>query len=214
MTRLVLASESPSRLGVLQSAGVHPIVRVSGVDEPTIMKSLGADPTPARVVITLAREKAARVAANPPEGLDEFLVVGCDSMLLIDGRLEGKPLTVETALRRWQRMRGRHGVLLTGHAVMKVVDGEVVGSVADVAETTVHFGAPSDVDLRAYLDTGEPLQVAGAFTLESLGGWFIDRISGDPSSVVGIGLPLLSRLLKKLDVPIVDLWASNPPPED
>ncbi|MBB1027461.1 septum formation inhibitor Maf, partial [Dietzia sp. DQ11-38-2] len=144
-------------------------------------------------------------------GADTLVVVGCDSMLLVDGRLEGKPHTYERAMARWQKMRGRHGVLITGHAVVLADltgDGPLVvtGRATDTSDTTVHFGAPSDSDLDVYLRTGEPLECAGAFTIESLGGWFIDRIDGDPSSVIGLSLPLLRRLLEDAGIHAHQVW--------
>jgi len=214
---LVLASASPSRLRVLRQAGVDPVVRPSSVDEDALVDRLGPDARPVRVVEELARAKAADVlgrqgdelrAGFAEQGAERFVVVGCDSMLLVDDRLEGKPHTVERAMERWRRVRGRHGVLLTGHAlsVVDVAGGELLHSDAATSDATVHFGNPPDADLEAYLRTGEPLECAGAFTLESLGGWFIDRVDGDPSSVIGIGLPLLRRLLAGAGVHVRELW--------
>lgn len=167
------------------------------------------------------REGAALAAEARAAGATSLVVVGCDSMLLVDGQLEGKPHTYERAMERWRRMRGRHGVLLTGHAMLVADlgggaapgvgdddDGVVVVTYtgADTSDTTVHFGAPSDADLDVYLRTGEPLECAGAFTIESLGGWFIDRIDGDPSSVIGLSLPLLRRLLEDAGMHAHSLW--------
>lgn len=211
MTRLVLASASPARLAVLRGAGVDPIVRVSGVDEDAIIAGLGPDASPAAVVTTLAEAKADNVVPGLSDtGHDDLVVVGCDSMLLVDGVLQGKPATVDVARARWKAVAGRSAVLLTGHSVLRVRGGAVVARAADHAATTVHFGTPSDDDLDAYLATGEPLQVAGAFTLDGLGGWFIDRIDGDPSSVIGIGLPLVRRLVTEVGVSVAQIWAANP----
>lgn len=211
MTRLVLASASPARRSVLRAAGIEPIVRVSEVDEDAVAAALPAGTGPREVVVELARAKARAVASTlSGEAPDpDLVVVGCDSMLLIDGELQGKPHTPEVALARWQAMAGHFADLVTGHCVLRVRDGVVTTEAIDCSATTVHFGKPDPVELDAYIATGEPLQVAGAFTLDGLGGWFVDRIDGDPSSVVGIGLPLLRRLLQEVGVGIAQLWADR-----
>lgn len=220
MIAFALASASPSRLRILQQAGVDPLIRHPEVDEDAVQAALPDDTPHVRVVEELARAKADEVLAREgaslaaearATGADRLALVGCDSMLLVDGRLEGKPHTYDRALERWKRLRGRHGVLLTGHALVVAdlpAEGEpvVVHRGADTSDTTVHFGAPSDADLDVYLRTGEPLECAGAFTIESLGGWFIDRIDGDPSSVIGLSLPLLRRLLHGADLHAHDVW--------
>ena len=212
MTRLVLASASPARLSVLRAAGVEPLVRVSDVDEDAMVASLGADTAPEVVVTELARAKAADVLPRLiDDGVLDAVVVGCDSMLHIDGRLQGKPGTVEVARARWQSMAGRSADLLTGHSLLRIRDGEVVAQASAHSGTTVHFGTPSEAELEAYLASGEPLQVAGAFTLDSLGGWFVERLEGDPSSVIGIGLPLVRRLLGEVGLSVADLWAAPAP---
>ncbi|MFN3338555.1 MAG: Maf family protein [Dietzia sp.] len=220
MITFVLASASPSRLRILQQAGVDPLIRHPQVDEDALQASLPQGTPHVRVVEELARAKAEDVlereggslaAEARAAGADTLVVVGCDSMLLVDGRLEGKPHTYERAMARWKKMRGRHGVLITGHAMViadLTGDGPLVvtNSGTDTSDTTVHFGAPSDADLDVYLRTGEPLECAGAFTIESLGGWFIDRIDGDPSSVIGLSLPLLRRLLEDAGLHAHQLW--------
>ncbi|MGA9871508.1 MAG: nucleoside triphosphate pyrophosphatase [Rhodococcus sp. (in: high G+C Gram-positive bacteria)] len=206
MPSFVLASASPARLGVLRNAGVDPVVRVSGVDEDALTEALGERPDPEHVVVSLARAKAEAVMGE----FDDAIVVGCDSMLSIDGHLQGKPHTVEIARERWATMAGRSGGLLTGHAVVRVIDGTAVAVAAACSTTTVYFAEPSAEDLEAYLASGEPLEVAGAFTLDGLGGWFVDRIEGDPSSVIGIGLPLVRRLLTEVGVPMARLWTGRP----
>ncbi|MGW4355096.1 Maf family protein [Nocardia sp. NPDC004582] len=211
MTVFVLASQSPARLGVLRNAGVEPVVRVSHVDEDAVAAALPPDTPPDRVVIELARAKALEVAgqlAGDPAFTDS-VVVGCDSMLLVDGALQGKPLTPEVARARWAEMAGRSADLLTGHCVLRLNAGEIVGEAADCSSTTVHFAKPEPEELDAYIATGEPLQVAGSFTLDGLGGWFVDRIDGDPSSVIGIGLPLVRRLLAEVGVGIARLWVGG-----
>ncbi|MFC9787679.1 Maf family protein [Rhodococcus sp. NPDC127528] len=212
MTRLVLASASPARRTVLRKAGIEPHVHVSGVDEDAIQTALGPRATPQHVVTELARAKASAVLPDlPAEILADAVVIGCDSMLLIDGELQGKPHTADVARARWRSMAGRSGTLLTGHCVLRVRGGAIATEAAADSATVVHFGTPSGDDLEAYLDSGEPMQVAGAFTLDGLGGWFIDRIEGDPSSVIGIGLPLVRRLLGEVGVGISELWTVNRP---
>ncbi|MEV0340113.1 nucleoside triphosphate pyrophosphatase [Nocardia sp. NPDC050713] len=205
-TTLVLASASPARREVLRSAGIDPVVRISDVDEDAVAAALPADTTPQTVVVELARAKAVAVASVVPEYAADCVVVGCDSMLLVDGILQGKPHTPEVARARWAEMAGRSADLITGHCVLRLVDGEIVAESVDCSSTTVHFAKPEPDELDAYIATGEPLQVAGAFTLDGLGGWFVDRIEGDPSSVIGIGLPLLRRLLGDVGVAVAQLW--------
>ena len=202
-TAFVLASASPARLAVLRAAGVEPTVHVSGVDEDALTATLGAVP-PAQLVTALAGAKAADVAGA--HRFDDAVVVGCDSMLHLGDDVLGKPHTVEVARERWRAMAGRSGDLLTGHAVLRVRAGEVVAEATAAQTTTVRFASPTDAEVEAYLATGEPLEVAGAFTLDGLGGWFVEGIDGDPSSVVGIGLPLVRRLLTEVGVSVTDLW--------
>jgi len=198
--RLILASQSPARLSVLRAAGIEPVVRVSGVDEDALVASL-ENPTPEETVVALSAAKAEAVEHD-----DECVVIGCDSMLLFEGELVGKPGTAEVARERWRRISGKSGVLITGHTVLKV-SGEVVVDRASAAEsTTVRFGTPSDEELEAYIATGEPLHVAGGFTIDGRGGWFIDGIDGDHTSVIGISLPLTRRLLGQVGVVVSTLW--------
>lgn len=199
--RLVLASASAARLSVLRAAGLDPEVRVSDVDEDVLLAA-HASATAAEQVTILAGAKAATVAREVEDGL----VIGCDSMLHIDGELVGKPHTADAARERWRAMAGRTGELVTGHAVLRVEDGEIAQVAEGHASTTVRFGSPTDAELEAYLATGEPLAVAGSFTLDGLGGWFVDGIDGDPSNVIGISLPLVRRLFGAIGVSPVDLW--------
>ncbi len=200
--QFVLASQSPARLGVLRAAGIDPVVQVSGVDEDAVAAALGPDADPEHVVAALAEAKARAVAADHADAV----VVGCDSMLAHHGELVGKPGTVERARERWARTAGSQGVLLTGHAVLLVRDGVVTAIATGTVSTTIRFGLPSQYELEAYLATGEPLGVAGGFTIDGFGGWFIDGIEGDSSSVIGISLPLTRRLLIEVGVSVVDLW--------
>ncbi|MFI6171905.1 nucleoside triphosphate pyrophosphatase [Nocardia sp. NPDC051052] len=209
MTAFVLASASPARREVLRSAGIDPIVRVSDVDEDAIQAALPDGTSPEVVVVELAKAKAAAVAGMIPELGADCVVVGCDSMLLVDGELQGKPHTAEVARARWGEMAGRSADLVTGHCVLRVRDGRITAEAIDCSSTTVHFAKPEPDELDAYIATGEPLQVAGAFTLDGLGGWFVDRIDGDPSSVIGIGLPLLRRLLGDVGVAVTQLWGHS-----
>ena len=203
--QLVLASASPARLSVLRAAGLDPEVEVSAVDEDALLTGL-PDASPAGAVVALAGAKATAVARRVGGRLPEAVIVGCDSMLHVDGELLGKPGDVETARARWGTMAGRTGRLLTGHAVLRLADGEIDRVAEGHAGTTVRFGRPDPAELEAYLATGEPLAVAGAFTLDGLGGWFVDGIDGDPSNVIGISLPLLRRLLAGVGVRVTDLW--------
>ncbi|MGI5470555.1 Maf family protein [Streptomyces sp. CA-132043] len=195
--RLVLASQSPARLGLLRQAGLAPDVVVSGVDEDAIT----AD-TPGELARVLAEAKADAVARRTEAA--GALVVGCDSVLDLDGRALGKPADAEDATARWKSMRGRSGVLRTGHCVIDTGSGRRVSA---TASTTVRFGEPSDAEIAAYVASGEPLSVAGAFTLDGRSAPFIDGIDGDPGNVIGLSLPLLRRLLADVDVQITDLWA-------
>jgi septum formation protein len=211
MTRVVLASASTGRLRVLRSAGIDPLVVVSGVDEDAVIERLGPDADPAVVVNALAEAKADAVRRTLQRPVTaDCVVIGCDSMLHIDGRLCGKPGTPEEAGRRWRTMAGRDGRLFTGHCVVRVLDGDVVAEATAAEVTTVRFGKPGREELQAYIDSGEPLGVAGAFTLDGLGGWFIDGIDGDPSNVVGLGLAATRRLLESVGCAISQLWRANP----
>ena len=210
--RLVLASASPARLSVLRAAGTSPLVSVSQVDEDAILAGLGPDVAHEDAVAALARAKAqdvvGRIVAEEPLP-GRAVVIGCDSMLSIDGELVGKPHIPEVAAARWRAMRGRTGRLLTGHCAILLDDGAVAGESGGTRATTLRFGAPSDAEIDAYVATGEPLQVAGAFTLDGLGGWFVEEIDGDPSSVIGISLPLTRQLLAEVGVSPVALWSDR-----
>lgn len=174
---IVLASASSARLALLRSAGLDPKVIVSGVDEDSFSAH-----SPAALSLVLAKAKAEAVAS----GLEEGLVIGCDSILELDGRPYGKPGTREEAVERWRLMRGRTGRLVTGHCVIDVPGGR---QVAEVATTVVHFGQPSEDEIAAYVASDEPLNLAGAFSIDGRGGWFVEGIEGDHGNVLGISLP-------------------------
>ncbi|WPF66618.1 MULTISPECIES: nucleoside triphosphate pyrophosphatase [unclassified Corynebacterium] len=198
--RLILASQSPSRRAILRSAGVEPVLHPAHVDEEAVRASLPEDSTPAEVVCALAKAKAQAVAEHYPGEV----VVGCDSMLLLDGQLQGKPHTEAETIRRWRAQAGRTAELLTGHCVI----GPQGKSVVEATRTTISFARASEADIAAYAATGEPWECAGAFTLEALGGWFIDRIEGDPSSVIGLSLPFVRRALYSFGLTVSNFWES------
>ncbi|MFJ5738262.1 nucleoside triphosphate pyrophosphatase [Streptomyces microflavus] len=194
--RLVLASASSARLGLLRQAGFAPEVIVSGVDEDALTA-----PTPGELALVLARAKAAAVAERPEAA--GALVIGCDSVLELDGEALGKPADAEEATARWKAMRGRSGILQTGHSVIDTASGRHASA---TASTVVRFGEPSDAEVAAYIASGEPLHVAGAFTLDGRSAPFVDSIEGDHGNVIGLSLPLLRRLLGELDISVTELW--------
>lgn len=219
--RLVLASASPARLRLLAAAGIDAEVMVSGVDESVVEAS-----SPDKLSLVLARLKATAVAdrlrhrhgadqlqhgqgaERMPDRHGQTLVLGCDSVLAFEGEALGKPASVDEATQRWRRMRGRHGILYTGHCLVDLTTDRLV---EDVAGTTVHFADVTDEEIAAYVATGEPLRVAGAFTIDGIGGSFVERIDGDPGTVIGLSLPLLRHLLGRLDLPISALWRAGRP---
>ncbi len=196
--RVLLASASAIRLKTLQQAGITPDVVVSGVNEAGVVAG-----SPGELAAVLATAKARAVAATVED--HDVLVIGCDSVLDLDGEALGKPGNPATAFKRWRRMRGRSGVLVTGHCVIDVAKRREVTA---VAQTTVHFADVSDEEISAYVATGEPLFVAGAFTIEGYGGAFVSSIEGDHSNVLGISLPLLRSMVAQLGVRWIDLWSS------
>ena len=194
--RLVLASASTARLKTLQNAGLSPEVVVSGVDETSVEVT-----EPAEYTLKLAQLKAVAVAA----GQKRAIVIGCDSVLALDGQILGKPASDEEAINRWKQMRGRAGVLHTGHCV---IDTHREVWLARSAATQVRFAQVSDEEIEAYVATGEPSAVAGAFTLDGLGGAFVSGVTGDPHNVVGISLPLLRLMLEELGFVWTEFWPS------
>lgn len=205
--RFVLASASPARLAVLRAAGIDPLVRVSGVDEDAVTAAL-ADPAPEDLVTALAEAKAEAVAGSAAADEPDCVIVGCDSMLSINGEVVGKPGTAEAAAERWRSMAGGTGELLTGHSVVRLRGGAISERARGHVATAVRFGEPTEAELDAYIATSEPLQVAGGFTLDGRGGWFVEGVDGDPSSVIGISLPLTRSLLARVGVSVTSLWNS------
>ena len=204
--RVVLASASPARLGILRAAGIDPLVEVSDLDEEALLASV-PHASPGEKVTTLAGAKATTIARRIADTQPDAIVIGCDSMLLIGGALVGKPADGAEVRRRWRDMAGGVGELLTGHAVLRMVDGEIDRVAEGHAVTAVRFGSPGEDELDAYIASGEPMVVAGAFTLDGLGGWFVEGVDGDPSNVIGISLPLIRKLLAGVGVTVTDLWA-------
>ena len=196
--RLILASASPARLKTLQAAGLRPEVVVSGVDEDVVEADSTAD-----LALKLAQLKAVAVAATQPRAV----VIGCDSLLELDGEVLGKPADAAEAVDRWHRMRGRSGILHTGHCV---IDTHREVWLARSAATQVRFAMISDEQIEAYVGTGEPLDVAGAFTIDGRGSAYVSGISGDPHNVVGISVPLLRLMFDELGFVWHEFWDSRP----
>ena len=213
---LVLGSASPARLETLRRAGVTPYVLVSDVDEDAVVAAaletygeLAAD----EVALVLARAKAeavaAAVVAGDGDGVPaEAIVLGCDSVLELDGEVHGKPADAAEAVARWQRMRGRSGVLHTGHWIVDEREDGTGATLGATASTTVHFADVGDAEIEAYVGTGEPLRVAGAFTVDGLGAAFVRGIEGDHHNVVGLSLTLLRELLAEVGVAWPSLWTA------
>jgi septum formation protein len=216
--RVCLASTSPARLMLLRQAGIEPLALAPDVDEEAVIAEVeaaeGRTLAPDEHVLLLARRKAADVAARLARDDADFegFVLGGDSMFELDGQILGKPYEPEVATRRWERMRGRTGILHSGHSVIRLAGGAVAGEAHAVAAASVTFAADiADDEIAAYVATGEPLLVAGAFTVDSLGGPFIERVEGDPSTVVGMSLSTVRRLVRELGGAWPALW--NQPPD-
>ncbi|MFC0675054.1 Maf family protein [Brachybacterium hainanense] len=202
---LLLGSASPGRAATLERAGIEFDVLAADLDEEAILAAAG-ELSPQEQVLLLAREKASAVTAASEGG---YVVLGCDSMLEIDGEVVGKPHTAEAATARWRAMRGRTGVLHTGHWILDDRDPEDEGTGATFGATAsceISFAQLTDEEIAAYVASEEPLEVAGSFTIDGLGGPFIDSVTGDPHAVVGLSLPLLRRLLAEIGIGVHELW--------
>lgn len=204
MPSFVLASRSPARAKTLRSAGIEPVIIPSGVDEEAFTARYDVA-RPSDVALMLARAKCEAVAASPNIP-DDAIVLGCDSVLDLEGRALGKPADSADAVKRWHTMRGRTGILHTGHWLIDARQGGGQTSWGTVASTTVEFAHLSDDEVAAYVSTGEPLHVAGAFTVDGLGGAYVRSIDGDFHNVVGISLPVLRDMLREIDVSWHELW--------
>ncbi|MEV7607943.1 nucleoside triphosphate pyrophosphatase [Microbacterium sp. NPDC089320] len=211
--RVCLASTSPARLMLLRQAGIEPLTQSPGVDEDAVAAAAaaerGSELAPADLVLLLARAKASDVAQRlSADGEFDGIVIGGDSMFELGGRVYGKPYTPEEATRRWREMRGATGILHSGHSVFRVSPGAAPIEATATAEASVTFADDiTDAEIAAYVASGEPLLVAGAFTVDSLGGAFITRVDGDPSTVVGMSLSTVRRLAGDLGVTWTDLWS-------
>lgn len=212
--QVCLASTSPARLMLMRQAGIEPLTRAPETDEDAVtaqaVAERGSDLPPDELVLLLARAKAADVAARLAAEDPDFdgIVIGGDSMFALDGHVYGKPYTSEEATRRWREMRGATGILHSGHSVFRIQPAGDLKEATATAEASVTFAADiSDDEIAAYVATEEPLHVAGAFTVDSLGGAFITRVDGDPSTVVGMSLSTVRRLAGELGVVWTDLWS-------
>jgi septum formation protein len=194
--KFILASASPARRQLLQSAGINPLVQASQFDESQVQIQ-----DPQALVRVLAASKAESIAAQQTE---PALVLGCDSVLALQGEIYGKPENAEQAIARWQKMRGQTGDLLTGHALLDLYQHKTL---VRVQVTQVEFAKVSDRQIAAYVATGEPLQCAGCFALDGRGGLFIEKIIGCHSNVIGLSLPLLRQMLTDLDYDVIDFWS-------
>ncbi|MGH8876582.1 MAG: Maf family protein [Stackebrandtia sp.] len=196
--RFILASASPARLTLLRGIGFDPEVIVSGVDESTVVEE-----TPGRLCRALAKLKAKAVVATLSE---DAYVLGCDSVLAFDGQIYGKAANREEAVSRWKAMRGKSGELHTGHCL---IDTAKQRRHIRSSMTTVHFADVNDAEISAYVDSGEPERVAGAFTIDGLGSPFIDRIDGDHGTVIGVSPPLLRQMFTAWGIPVSTLWHTD-----
>ncbi len=208
MTRLVLASTSPARLSLLRAGGIEPITISPGVDEEAVgakAQAMGLIGSPQDLVLLLAKAKAEAVVSHPDA--QNAIIIGCDSALEFGGKTLGKPHEAEVAIARWKELRGNSGTLHSGHWLIDNRNGETMPpATGKTSSTIVHFADITDAEIDAYVATGEPLKVAGAFTVDSLGGAFISRIEGDTHTVIGLSLPTLRDLVRVLGVEYTSFW--------
>ena len=207
MTAVVLASTSPARLTLLRSGGIEPVTIAPMVDEDEVTAvgiAQGLITNTSQMVGLLARAKAEAVLTRPEAA--GAVIIGCDSSLEFAGESLGKPHQPQVAIDRWKAMRGKSGRLYSGHWVIDNRNPQAPNAVGRVSHATVHFANLSDAEIEAYVATGEPLKVAGAFTIDGLGGAFVSRIEGDPHTVVGLSLPTLRELILELGIPYQSLW--------
>ncbi|ARV61328.1 septum formation inhibitor Maf [Nostocales cyanobacterium HT-58-2] len=190
----VLASASPARRRLLQTAGIQPLVYPSDFDESQVQID-----EPAQLVKTLAQRKAETVAPQ----FESALIMGCDSVLAVNGEIHGKPANPEEARQRWQKMQGHFGDLYTGHVFIDLSQNRTL---VRCQVTRVYFAQLSDRTIDAYVATGEPLKCAGAFALEGRGGLFVEKIEGCHSNVIGLSLPLLRQMLEEMGYSVTDFW--------
>ncbi len=194
LPKFVLASASPARRRLLQIAGIEPVVSVSNFDESQIQRS-----DPAQLVETLAKCKAERVAGQ----FESALILGCDSVLLVDEKIYGKPANPSDAIALWQKMRGKVGEIYTGHALIDLAQNRTLSR---PQMTQVYFAQISDRVIAKYVATGEPLKCAGGFALEGYGSLFVEKIVGCHTNVIGLSMPLLRQMLEQLDYDVTDFW--------
>lgn len=192
--KIVLASASPARQKLLQTVGINPIIQASNFDESQIKIF-----DPVELVETLALKKAETISYR----FSDCLILGCDSVLVIDGEIYGKPESSDEAIARWQKMRGNHGILYTGHALIDLKQNKTL---TRCGITKVHFANISDDVIKAYVATGEPLKCAGSFALEGRGGLFVEKIEGCHSNVIGLSYPLFRQMLTDLGYQVTDFW--------
>lgn len=210
---IILASASPARRRLLQSAGIEPIVCPSDIDESQIQSN-----NPAELVQTLAKLKAESIAEKLLNGnlknsevekiapYAAWLIIGCDSVLLVKGEIHGKPNSAAEAIARWQKMSGSFGDLYTGHTIIDTAKNKII---TRTQVTRVYFAKVSEREIEAYIATGEPMRCAGCFALEGRGGLFVEKLEGCHTNVIGLSLPLLRQMLDELGYNIADLWTSN-----
>ena len=200
MTELILASQSPARMQILKAAGFNPKSIPSTVDEDAVLHPEKAE-SPEQYVQILSNAKATNVSDSLGQG--DYLVIGADSALSFENQILGKPLEKETAIDRWKQMRGKTGELFSGQTLIDTKTGDATTS---FSSTKIWFEDISDDEIHRYVDSGEPLQVAGAFTIDSLGGGFIRKIEGDYHTVVGLSLNLLREMMAELGYQYTDFW--------